>query len=193
MAPVHSANMHPSTGEFHARVPPSKPMASKWHKPGNELGNDAVGEFHAEVHSKGEAPPEHTYKPNPVGEFPEQYLSSDSNSSSYRNPPEMPGATSKEMHKGLGLPLQGVESRELNSQLPGKKNSDKRGHPRKRKKEKAGLVGVGVEPRKDPVRTRGLDLPEGVEKGSRGKHTADWPGAEERMPATADVVAAELP
>lgn len=150
-------------------------------------------EFHAEVHSKGDAPAENTYIPNPIGEFPNQESSSDIDSFGYEKPPELPGATSKEVHTGLGLPLQGQESREVNSQLPGKKSSDKRDHPRKRTKERTGLVGIGAEPRKDPVRSRGLDLPEGVEKGSRGKHTAEWPGAEERVPATADEVASEMP
>jgi len=35
-------------------------------------------------------------------------------------------------------------------------------------------------------------LPEGVEKGRKGKHTAEWPGAEERVPETAEAVAAEM-
>jgi hypothetical protein len=150
-----------------------------------------VREFRAEVHPRGEAPPEHTFKPNPVGEFLRQDLSPGADPSGYTEPIDMPGATSKDVHMGLGLPLQGIESREVNPQLPGKKSTNERAHVRERKKEKTGLVGVGVEPRKDPVRSRGLDLPEGVERGARGKHTADWPGAEERLPATADEVAAE--
>ncbi|CAI6101190.1 unnamed protein product [Clonostachys chloroleuca] len=166
-------------------------MASgNWHKPGNQQGNDAVPEFRAEVHPRGEAPAEHTFKPNPVGEFPRQDTSPGADTSAL-TPPEMPGATSKDVHTGFGLPLQGLESREVNPQLPGKKSTDQRAHTRGRKKEETGLVGVGVEPKKDTVRSRGLDLPEGVERGSRGKHTTDWPGAEERFPASADEVAAE--
>ena len=161
------------------------------HKPGNEQGNDAVREFHAEVHPKGEAPPEHTFKPNPTGEFPRQDLSPGADPSGYTEPLDMVGATSKDLHTGLGLPLQGLEGREVNPQLPGKKSTHERAHVRGRKKEETGLVGVGVEPKKDPVRSRGLDLPEGVEKGTRGKHSADWPVAEERFPATANEVAAE--
>ena len=141
-------------------------------------GNDAGGEFHAEVHARGAAPPEHSFKPNPANEFPVQ-------SSEYVEPPELPGATSKDVHTGLGLPLQGQEGREVNPQLPGKKSTGERSHPRGRKKEGTGLVGVGAEPKKDPVREKGWDLPEGIERGSRGKHTAEWPGAEERVPETA--------
>ena len=94
----------------------------------------------------------------------------------------MPGATSADVHAGYGMPLQGMESRELNQQLPGKKDTGERAHLRGRKKEGTGLVGVGADAGKDPVRSMGLDLPEGVERGMRGKHTADYPGAEEREP-----------
>ena len=150
------------------------------HKPGNEQGNEAVREFHAEVYPKGEAPPENTFQPNP-----------DADQSVRMDAPDMPGATSKDVYTGFGKPLQGMESREENPQLPGKKSTDERAHVRKREKEGTGLVGVGAEPRSDPVRERGGDLPEGVEKGAKGKHTTDWPGAEERMPVTADELAAE--
>jgi len=151
-------------------------MADKRYKPGSEQGSHAAPEFHAEVHPRGTAPPEHSFKP--VNE-------SSGQSSEYVSPPELPGATSKDVHTGLGMPLQGQEGREVNTQLPGKKSTGERSHPRGRKKEGTGLVGVGAEPKKDPVREHGWDLPEGVERGSRGKHTADWPGAEERVPETA--------
>jgi hypothetical protein len=160
------------------------------HKPGNEQGNDAVREFHAEVHPRGEAPPENTFQPNPVGKSG-QDLNPDADLSGQGEALGMPGATSKDVHMGLGLPLQGMESRDVNPQLPGKKSTDGRAHVRKGKKEESGLAGVGVEPTRDPVKAMGWDLPEGVEKGGRGKHTTDRPGAEERMPATADEVAAE--
>ncbi|KAK3337781.1 hypothetical protein B0T19DRAFT_472606 [Cercophora scortea] len=171
------------TGEYHARVPPSEPMVSKWvHKPGNEQGHAAAPEFHAEVHPTGHAPPSHTFTPNPINEFPTHETGAD--------PLNMPGATSKDVYTGYGMPLQGQEGREVNPQLPGKKSGadSERAHVRGRKKEDTGLVGVGAEPGKDWVRSRGLDLPEGVEKGGRGKHTAEWPGAEEREPASAEEV-----
>lgn len=161
------------------------------HKPGNEQGHDAVPEFHAEVHARGTAPPEHSFTPNPINEFPRRVSPSSAESPEYAEPPELPGATSKDVHTGLGLPLQGQLGREVNPQLPGKKITGERSHPRGRKKEGTGLVGVGAEPTKDIVRERGWDLPEGVERGSRGKHTAEWPGAEERVPDTAETVARE--
>jgi len=176
MSPVASADVPHPSGEFHAKVPGSQPAVNKWHKPGNEQGNEAAREFHAEVHPQGEAPPERSFKPNPTNEFTQ---------SDYVSPPEIPGATSKDVHTGLGLPLQGMESREVNPQLPGKKSTDERAHTRGRKKEESGLVGVGAEPKKDPVRSHGWDLPEGVERGMKGKHTAEYPAAEERVPETA--------
>lgn len=142
------------------------------------------------MHPRGAAPPENTFEPNPVGEFPRQDTCPGVDAS-VLDPPEMPGATSRDVYTGFGLPLQGFEGREVNPQLPGKKSKHQRAHIRGRKKEKTGLVGVGVEPKKDPVRIRGLDLPEGVERGSRGKQNTDWPGAEERLPVSAEQVAAE--
>ena len=61
------------------------------------------------------------------------------------------------------------------------------------KKERSGLEGVGVtastsdETVEGRVRALGADLPEGVERGVRGK----GPGAEETNPASAGEVAAE--
>jgi len=170
---------------LHANMFPTK------HKPGNEMGNDAVPEFRAEVHPRGTAPPENSFQSSPLSEYPRDPSDPGADLSGRKEALDMPGATSKDVHTGLGLPLQGMESREVNPQLPGKKSTDERAHTRKRKKEHTGLTGVGVEPTRDPVRKMGWDLPDGVEKGAKGKHAADWPGAEERMPATADEVAAE--
>lgn len=124
-----------------------------------------------------------SFKPNPINEFTRRVLPSSAGSPEYAEPPELPGATSRDVHTGLGLPLQGQEGREVNPQLPGKKSTDEWSHPRGRKKEGTGLVGVGAEPKKDPVceREGGWDLPKGVKMGSRGKHTAEWPGSEERV------------
>jgi hypothetical protein len=63
----------------------------------------------------------------------------------------------------------------------------------KRKGERSGLEGVGVtastsdETVEGRVRAMGADLPEGVERGVRGK----GPGAEETIPASAAEVASE--
>lgn len=80
------------------------------------------------------------------------------------------------MHTGYGHPGSGQTSQELH------------GGP---KKERSGLSGVGAD-QNDPVRERGLDVD--VEKGTRGKSGVDRQdvlGAEERVPESAEAVAAE--
>ncbi|KAK1831891.1 hypothetical protein QBC39DRAFT_371562 [Podospora conica] len=129
-------------------------MASKWSKPGNEHGHGTEGEFKAQTHPPNTAPSESTFQPNPGATGPVPHA----------DPLDMPGATSKDLHTGMGKPMSGMEGRELNHQLPGRKDEDGRKHPRGRVKEGTGLVGVGAEPAKDPIRARGLDLP----RGSRG-------------------------
>ncbi|KNB16961.1 hypothetical protein FOXG_14957 [Fusarium oxysporum f. sp. lycopersici 4287] len=42
-------------GPFHARINSAQPAANNWHKPGNEQGNDAVPEYHAETFPPGTA------------------------------------------------------------------------------------------------------------------------------------------
>jgi hypothetical protein len=62
-----------------------------------------------------------------------------------------------------------------------------------RKKEKNGLAGVGADP-SDSFRERGLDIehPKGT-KGKNGENREDILGAEERLPESAESVAAERP
>jgi hypothetical protein len=92
----------------------------------------------------------------------------------------IPGATSRDVHKGIGQPIYGQSSHQKRL----KRNGEKKG------KHKHGLVGVGADPR-DPVRERALDID--VPKGTRGKsaNPENIPGAEERLPETAETVAAE--
>lgn len=147
------------------------------HKPGNEQGNEAVPEFHAETHPPGTAPKEESFEPNPT-----TAATADSSLGAGADPLSFPGATSKDVHAGMGMPIQGQADRDIHHQLPGRRHEDIRMHPGKRKKERSGLEGVGANGAKDPVREHGWDLPEGVEKGTKGKHNPDWPGAEEREP-----------
>lgn len=164
-------------------LPPIHPQTNPHQsKPGDELSHSTHPSSHAEVHPRGTAPPEHTYQPNPTTSGP-----------AHADALDMPGATSKDLNTGMGKPMQGMEGRELNHQLRGRKHEDGRMHPRGRVKEGTGLVGVGGEPPKDPIRSRGLDLPEGIERGMKGKDKPDWPGAEERVPESAERVATEQP
>ncbi|KAI0018032.1 hypothetical protein F4780DRAFT_558182 [Xylariomycetidae sp. FL0641] len=158
--------------EFSNRVPPSEPLTTKGHKPGVMVGNEAVPEFHAETHPPGTAPREDTYQPNPETEFSAQANNTQTDASA-----TLGGATSADVHTGLGKPMQGQTSQELH------------GHPHK--KERAGLEGTGASAGVDSVRQKGADLPEGVSKGMRGKADPDYPGAEDRVPAGAEEVASE--
>ncbi|KAF4338054.1 hypothetical protein FBEOM_8059 [Fusarium beomiforme] len=168
-------------GQFHARVPPSEPAAHKWHKPGNEQGNDAASEYHAEAFPPGTAPQENTFLPNPenvnITETGDEGLDTGAL--------EMPGSTSKDIHNSIdnlhGKPLLGQENRESRGV-----------HPRKRKKERSGLEGVGASTADsvfDKVRGEVADKAN-VEKGQRG-YTGEKEGglaadgAESRPPVQA--------
>ncbi|KAG5745667.1 hypothetical protein H9Q70_011637 [Fusarium xylarioides] len=130
-------------GPFHARINPAHPAVNKWHKPGNEQGNDAIPEYHAQTFPAGTAPPENTFLPNTEGNYTTEAL----------NMPalDIPGSTSKDIYNSVdtvhGRPLIGQENREIRGV-----------HPRKRKKERSGL---------EKVRDTVADKP-GVEKGQRG-------------------------
>ncbi|RBQ69337.1 hypothetical protein FVER14953_04357 [Fusarium verticillioides] len=142
-------------GPFHARVNPAHPAVNKWHKPGNEQGNDAAPEYHAETFPPGTAPAENTFYPNSESNYTTEAL----------NMPalDMPGSTSKDIYNSIdtvhGRPLIGQENREIRGV-----------HPRKRKKERSGLEGVGTSTAYsvfDKVRDTVADKPN-VEKGQRG-------------------------
>ncbi|KAF4501808.1 hypothetical protein FAGAP_1952 [Fusarium agapanthi] len=142
-------------GPFHARVKPARPAVNKWHKPGNEQGNDAAPEYHAETFPPGTAPAENTFHPKPESNYTTETL----------NMPalDIPGSTSKDIHNSIdsvhGRPLIGQENREIRGV-----------HPRKRKKERSGLEGVDASTAYsafDKVRDTVADKPN-VEKGQRG-------------------------
>jgi hypothetical protein len=145
-----------------------------------------MSQFRLEQHPPGTAPSENTYHPNPVNEAPGDGVDRDA-------PPggtealSMPGATSADVDKGLGKPMQGMTGRDVAAQLPGKKHTGERFHPQKRKKEETGLAAVGADPARDPVREHGWDLPEGIERGMKDGQSV----AEERLPVTADELGAE--
>lgn len=169
-------------GEFRSRVPPSEPLEKGGHKPGVKVGNDALPEFHAEQYPAGTAPAERTFQPRPTGEFAAQ--AHDPDQTQTNRTETLPGATSADVNTGHGKPLQGQENREL-------QHGGKRAH----KREGAGLEGVGASVGVDIGRQKGGHLPGGgVETGSeaRGKASAAYPGATERVPESAEAVAAEF-
>ncbi|KAH9905458.1 hypothetical protein F4778DRAFT_779794 [Xylariomycetidae sp. FL2044] len=160
--------------EFHNRVPPTAPLTTKGHKPGVKVGKDAVPEFHAETHPAGTAPPENTFEPNPTIEIPAQATSAED--FNINTADTLPGATSADVYKGLGKPMQGQTSSELHG---------------KEKKERSGVEGRGASAGVDSVRQKGADLPEGVHKGMKGKWHPEYPAAEDRPPVRPEELASE--
>ncbi|KAL3954743.1 hypothetical protein ACCO45_010306 [Purpureocillium lilacinum] len=138
------------------------------HAPGTKVGKDHLPEFHAETHPPGTAPASRTFQPQPVNETVPSGGAVPAASDT------LPGATSADVHRGLGHPGQGMTSQEL--------------HGGKRKKDGAGLEGVGANA-SDPAHERGFDRD--YETGYRGKAREDYPGAEERVPVSAEQVASE--
>lgn len=153
--------------EFHPRVPRSEPMTTKGHKPGVMVGKDAVPEFHAETHRAGTAPSENTFRPQPKSAQDTTTVTDAAST--------LTGATSQDLNQGMGKPIEGMTSQEM--------------HGFKRKKERSGLEGINGSAGVNFIRRKGADLPEGVHKGV--KASEGYIGAEERIPETAETVAAE--
>lgn len=156
-------------GEFTARKPRSEPMTTKGHAPGVQVGNDAVPEFHAETHPPGTAPKGNTFQPDPQDDVSLQAQSGT------RTEVEdtLGGATSADVHAGLGKPTQGQTGQEL--------HGDKHVGNRKNR-ERAGLEGTGASAGVDMAAAKGADRPEGVTKGP-GR--SEFAGATEKVPESA--------
>ncbi|KAG0652436.1 hypothetical protein D0Z07_1375 [Hyphodiscus hymeniophilus] len=168
-------------GEFRNRVPPSKPLTTKGHAVGVKVGNDAAPEFSAQTLPAGTAPSDRTFNPNPVSETPGQADNPEMDTESRTSAADtINGASSADVHQGLGLPVQGQSSQQLHGS--GLTKGAKEGN---------GLIGVGAIA-SDPVRERGLDndIPKGT-RGKSGENREDILGAEEREPVGAEAVAAE--
>ncbi|CAN9098575.1 unnamed protein product [Alternaria alternata] len=90
--------------EFAGHVKPSEPLMSGGHQPGKLVGNDAVPEFHAQTLPAGTAPASKTFQPNPDLNNQKMY---------HQASDTLQGATSGDVHTGLGHPGQGQTSQEL--------------------------------------------------------------------------------
>ncbi|KAL9007671.1 MAG: hypothetical protein Q9173_007110, partial [Seirophora scorigena] len=107
------------------------------HKPGVLVGNDNAPEFTAKTLPPGSAPADRTFKPNNISEVPGQADNPDvlrshgKESTQTTAESTLGGATSGDVHQGLGKPIQGQSSSELHG---GKAGAGREG----------GLVGVGV-------------------------------------------------
>ncbi len=141
------------------------------HAPGVLVGNDRVPEFHAETHAPGTAPASRTFQPNPEGQVPG---GSEDDAHGASASSTISGATSADVHTGLGHPGSGQTSQELHG-----------GHRKKEGHFAAPAHGdIGME---DSVGSRKLD----VGREGRGKASGNYPTAEDRVPEGAETVAAE--
>ncbi|KAJ4253292.1 hypothetical protein NW762_010447 [Fusarium torreyae] len=163
----------PQQGEFRSKVAPSEPLTTKGHKPGVLVGNDAVPEFHAEQYPPGTAPPEDTFQPNPENEISAQAPGAEG---AVPASATLGGATSADVHTGMGVPGSGQTSQELHGR--GKKIG-------------SGLEGVGANP-SDPIHDKGADRDHPTNyRGKGGDNAVDYPGAGDREPVKAEQVASE--
>jgi hypothetical protein len=104
---------HPGGGipRSHPKFLPDIKLTHFQHQPGKLVGNDAVPTFEAKVLPAGSAPAKDTYQPNP--DLNNQKMYQDASST-------ITGATSADVHTGLGHPGQGQTSNEL-------RHADKKG------------------------------------------------------------------
>ncbi|KAM5347210.1 hypothetical protein ACJ41O_010215 [Fusarium nematophilum] len=171
---VNPESATPAQGEFRSKVAPSEPLTTKGHAPGVLVGNDAKPEFHAEQYPPGTAPPERSFEPQTSTEYPAQAAGMKGGVSAADT---IQGATSADVHTGHGHPGSGMTSQEE--------------HGGKRKHIGAGLEGVGANFR-DPIHDKGADRDyETGYRGKSGQAVEDYPGAEERVPVSAEEVASE--
>lgn len=186
-------------GAFTSRIPPSEPMTTKgvrfrtstgtpatlsidctdstlrrtWyfantvnqHAIGTKVGNDAYPEFQAETHPPGTAPKENSFQPQTQDEVPGQ--AHNPHTTTRTEALDFPGATSADVHTGLGHPGSGQTSNE-----PGKK-------------QRSGLEGVGASA-VDAIHSKRADVDRDQTAGQ-----TDQPTASERVPTSAETVAAE--
>lgn len=199
-----------NNGEFGSHIPRDEPMTThgvsgpshpssrtltnlpmQQHKPGVLVGNDAVPEFHAKTLPAGSAPKDRTFAPNSTAETPGQAnndlteRSHGKESTKTSASDTLGGATSGDVHTGMGYPGQGQTSTELRHD--GGHTSSKKG---------GGLMGVGasgqpsgnqmVDTDTQPEQ-RAVDKEEGVNAGKRGDKGERYPNppAEERIPESA--------
>ncbi|KAK8194425.1 hypothetical protein M8818_007616 [Zalaria obscura] len=179
------------TGQFGSHIKPSEPMEKGGHKPGVLASeNDRAPEFSAQTLPAGSAPADRTFKPNNISEVPPVTDVRDDNDPEAERTTAadtIGGATSADVHTGLGHPGQGQTSNELRHD--GSKGRAKQTH---------GLEGVGASgvpaanlvDAHDPqfANQRGIDEEEAKPRGNLG-----GPPAEDRLNETSETVAAEAP
>ncbi|KAL8711197.1 MAG: hypothetical protein Q9220_004342 [cf. Caloplaca sp. 1 TL-2023] len=181
MAARNSDSMGNAQGEFHASKPRDEPETKHGHQPGKLVGNDAAPTFSAKTLPPGSAPASRTFEPDVKSEIPGQadnpYTDRSHGKESTRTTAEstLGGATSSDVHTGLGKPMQGQSSSEM----------------RDGSKQSGGLVGVGS----SGAASGNQMVDERVQPGQRGleKEGANVSGTKGKEAGVTDVGADELP
>ena len=120
-----------------------------------KVGNDAAPEFSAQTLPAGTAPADRTFQPKPNSETSGQANNPDIATESHTLASDtINGASSADVHQGLGMPVQGQSSQHLHGS--GVAKGQKEGN---------GLVGV-VADSSDSFRERALDheFPKGTRR-----------------------------
>ncbi|KAF2259350.1 hypothetical protein CC78DRAFT_586083 [Lojkania enalia] len=165
-------------GQFGSRVPGSEPLESSGHKPGVLASEkDRAPEFHAQTLPPGTAPSEATYEPNPDLNNQRMYQAASTT---------IGGATTADVHTGLGHPGQDQTSAELRHD--GQRGGSKQGTGVSRFGEQGNDPNDIKYLERDPTHAAQRNLGE-VPSGQRG--TTGGPAAEERFPEGAETVASE--
>ncbi|RAL16986.1 uncharacterized protein BO97DRAFT_467501 [Aspergillus homomorphus CBS 101889] len=173
---------NPQQGEFKPSIIPSAPLQEGGHQPGRKVAPaDFAPEFRAETHPAGTAPASNSYSANTVSEVGGQALNPNVERSHGKESVKtsaadtLMGATSQDVHTGLGHPGSGQSSTEL-------RHDGQSG----RKGQTAGLEQVGANAsdkfERDMPSQRALDR-EDARPGQRGDKGAL--AAEDRQPASA--------
>ncbi|KAL8809557.1 MAG: hypothetical protein Q9200_003315, partial [Gallowayella weberi] len=125
MAARNADSITNAQGEVHPSVPRDEPLTTSGHKPGILVGNDTAPEFSAKTLPAGSAPADRTFQPNATSEVPGQadndnVLRSHGKESTHTTASStLGGATSGDVHTGLGKPVQGQTSHDRGGGLAG--------------------------------------------------------------------------
>ncbi|KAI9850931.1 MAG: hypothetical protein M1838_004817 [Thelocarpon superellum] len=190
MSASRNADAVVSGGEFRSKVSRDEPMTTKGHQPGQKVtAADHAPEFSAQTIPAGTAPADRTFAPNTSSKVPGQGLDSsamdnDDPDASTSAGDTLGGASSAEVHQGLGQPVQGQTSNELRHD--GQHTSSR---------QRLGTAGLGAsdgglqgaDSRLDG-RQRALDKGDAA-PGQGDTHIV---AAEDQIPVSAEEVAAEF-
>ncbi|EEP76908.1 conserved hypothetical protein [Uncinocarpus reesii 1704] len=183
---MSTSEIHNLHGQFHPHPPKSEHLESPKHKPGAKASpNDNAPEYAAETFAPGTAPPDRTFQPNPIEQVPGQALNENVERAHGKESVKttasstITGATSADVNRGLGRPMQGESSVE-----------HRHGDQKHGKHHGSGLEGVGANEVRVEDDLKRLEREDNVPKGSKAAERGV--PAEERPPETASSVSADV-